>query len=143
MVFSYGSRREPRGADAALAGGWCRPRILRTVLRAILSWRAIWRTETPSTKPRRSTSATLPDGSTSFISSRRIVDHVDVSFVQIEAWAPGRVVPTQDLAYGPARHVEVAGDPAHGEALDQAESPHLGDVAERVNGLHLAHTRRR
>src|SRR6202789_3700982 len=142
MVSSYGSRSEPRGATVGFKGALCRPRILRTVFRATWSLSAIWRTETPSTRPRRSTSATLPDGSTGFIASGRVVDHVDVSCAQIEAWTPGRVVPTQDLAYGPARHVKVAGDPAHGDALDQVESPHLGDVAGGVNGFHLDHTRR-
>src|SRR5260370_19904761 len=153
MVFSYGSRREPRGAGAALAGGWCRPRILRTVLRAMLSRLAIWRTETPSTRPRRSTAATLPDGSTSFISSRagarrdaprerRVVDHAE-GLVQVEAWASRRAGPTQDLAHGRARHAELAGDLAHGDALDQAEAQYRSDVAGGLNEPHLVHTRRK
>src|SRR5882672_2400752 len=133
MAFSYGSRSEPRATAVGFKGALCRPRILRTVLRARWSWRAIWRTETPSTRPRRSTSATFPDGSMSFIWTRPgarrgaprercvVEDHDHVAFVQIEAWAPRpprRVVPTQDFAYSPARHVELAGDLAHRDALE-------------------------
>ena len=59
------------------------------------------------------------------------------------AGSRGRLVPAEDLAHGLARHAEPTGDLAHGDALDQAEPQHLGDVAGRVDRLHRAHSRRR
>ena len=69
--ISYSSSREPRAAACFGGGAVCRPRILRTVLREMNSFLAIWRTETPSISPRRRTSATRPEESIALIVATR------------------------------------------------------------------------
>src|SRR5258708_3111489 len=150
-------------ADASGNAGQCEAEVGPVHLHR-LAWREVERQErlamsarakTPETVAQDRDASGVPEWPQALEYSRRehlgrvVEDRPDGRLIRVEDRASRLgggfrrcAMPAQDLADGLSRHAETLGDRAHRDALDEAETEHLGDAPGSIERLHFDRTKR-